>query len=377
MGLTAGVVLAAAPLSAFAAQPRDGATRPTHPAADQTALYLATENPAGNQILTYARASDGTLSHVGTYDTDGLGGVAAGATADPASSQNSLVTVDGGRLLLAVNPGSDTVSVFATDGTHLRLEEVVPSHGEFPASIAVRGDLVYVLNSGGTGTVSGYRILPEGLLWWLPGSTRSLGLANTNPPNFLHSPGQVGFNADGDQLIVTTKASGSDIDVFAVHHNGWLSAAPRVNASTTPVPYAFVIGPKGELVVGEAGTSSVSTYTIGKTGKLTGIGSVSDGQSALCWITRIGGHYYVDNSASSNVSEYTLTSAGAPHLVGIAATTGAGDTDSVATSSGRFLYVENGGAGAVDEFAVSSSGALTSVGTLSGLATGMEGIALG
>jgi hypothetical protein len=41
----------------------------------------------------------------------------------------------------------------------------------------VHGDLVYVLNSGSAGSVTGFRILPEGLLVGLPGSDRSLGLA--------------------------------------------------------------------------------------------------------------------------------------------------------------------------------------------------------
>jgi hypothetical protein len=46
----------------------------------------------------------------------------------------------------------------------------------------------------------------------------------------------VGFSADGNHLIVTTKASGSDLDVFAVDRDGRLSAVPKVTASTTPVP---------------------------------------------------------------------------------------------------------------------------------------------
>ena len=50
----------------------------------------------------------------------------------------------------------------------------------------------------------------------IPGSHRSLGLTPGVTPPFLNTPGQIGFTPDGRQLVVTTKANGSDIDVFNV-----------------------------------------------------------------------------------------------------------------------------------------------------------------
>jgi hypothetical protein len=72
----------------------------------------------------------------------------------------------------------------------------IDASGRFPASITVHGGLVYVLNSGGTSIVQGFRLSPQGLTA-LTGSARSLGPANGDPPNFLTSPGQVGFTPDG------------------------------------------------------------------------------------------------------------------------------------------------------------------------------------
>ena len=66
---------------------------------------------------------------------------------------------------------------------------------------------------------------------------------------------------------MTTKASGSDIDVFAVGPFGGLSA-PVVNPSSTPVPFSFVFSPEGSLVVAEAGASTVSTYIVNSDGTL-------------------------------------------------------------------------------------------------------------
>src|SRR5205823_2113750 len=167
-------------------------------------VFVQTNQPTGNQIVVYDRADDGTLSPAGTYATGGNGSAALpGTESDHLASQGSLAYDSEHKQLIAVNAGSDTVSVFGVDGDQLTLENVLPSGGQFPAGVGVNGDLAYVLNSGGAGTVQGFRIAKDGLES-IPGSARSLGLANTDPPNFLTSPGQVGFTPDGHQLLVTT-----------------------------------------------------------------------------------------------------------------------------------------------------------------------------
>jgi 6-phosphogluconolactonase (cycloisomerase 2 family) len=338
------------------------------------AVFVQTDNPSGNQILAYDQASDGTLTPAGTYDTGGNGGVETGSVVDPLASQGSLTLADNGHTLLAVNAGSNSVSVFRVYGAALALWQVVPSGGGFPTSIAIHGGLVYVLNAGGTGSLQGY-VLVRGTLRPLPGSNRSLRLANTNPPNYLAAPGQVGFTPSGSQVIVTTKNSGSDIDVFSVGFDGLLSLTPVVNASATPVPFAFSFDSAGHIVVTEAGTSDVSVYGINANETLTSLGSVTDGQTALCWIATANGFFYGSNAGSANLSAFQVSSGGVPALVGIAASTEAGTTDSAVTPNDRFLYVENGGAGTVDEFHVNSDGTLFEIGMVTGLTAPMEGIA--
>ena len=279
-------------------------------------------------------------------------------------------------MLLAVNAGSNTVSLFSVHGDVLQLEDVVPSGGQFPASIAVHKKLVYVLNAGGTGIVQGFTLDKNGLEP-IAGSARSLGLANTNPPNFLTSPGQVGFTPNGHQLIVTTKASGSMIDVFDVGHDGVPSAMPVHNVSATPVPFAFTFTKNHRLAMGEAGASTVTTYELENNGTLTDPRSQPDGQAALCWIQRVGRYYYVSNTASNNISAYTIAANGQPSLVGatgIVATTEPGPIDLTSPHGTRFLYAQTG-SGTVDEFKVNKHGTLTPLGVVTGLPPGIEGIA--
>jgi 6-phosphogluconolactonase (cycloisomerase 2 family) len=337
-------------------------------------VFVQTNQPSGNAVVVFHRGHDGQLAAAGTYATGGLGGTAApGTESDRLASQGSLAYDRSEHTLIAVNAGSNTVSAFRIEGDHLRLSAVVPSGGQFPASVAISGDLVYVLNSGGPGTVAGFR-LDHGALVPIPGSARSLGLANTTPPNFLMSPGQVGFSPDGRQLLVTTKASTSSIDVFQVGPDGRLSAAPVVNPGATPVPFAFTFGPDGRLVSGEAGASSLTTYRLQPNGTLTGPQSASDGQVALCWVQQVGQYYFVANTGSNTLSSFRLGPDGQPVLLDpVAASTPAGPID--LTASDGFLYGETGLAGTVEEYAVQADGSLVSIGSVTGLPAGIEGIA--
>ncbi len=323
------VVIAAVVLSALAIGPASafaGGWR-----AQRQALFVQTDNLTANSIMVYDRSRHGLLTLAGTYATGGMGGQAAGSVADPLASQGSLASAEHGQVLLAVNAGSNTVSLFrVARGDKLKLKQVVASGGQFPVSIAVRGHLVYVLNAGLDGSVQGYW-LAGNHLWPIPGSSRSLGLANTNPPNFLASPGMVGFTPDGMRLIVTTKASGSMIDVFDVGPSGKLSAAPVANPSATPVPFAFSFDPFGRLVMVEAGGMGISTYTINPDDSLTTVGSVSDGFAAACWISAARGYYLVSNAGGGNVSTFSLDAGGLPSVVGAAAPAAGGTIDSVAT----------------------------------------------
>jgi len=338
------------------------------------ALFVETDR-AQNSVISYVRGADGSVAYRGTYSTGGLGATATGATADPLASQGGLALVDNGRELIAVNPGSDTVSVFDVDGARLSLRQQVSSQGDFPVSVSAYGDLVAVLNAGGTGSVVEFR-LHDGRLEALNGQWRSLGLSNTTPPEFHHGAGQVGFSPNGQFLVVTTKLSSDAYDVFTVDAHGVLSSAPTVTTSATVLPFAFNFDAQGRLVGVEAATSTLSVYTINPDGSLTATGSVSDGGAALCWVSSANGYFFGSNAGSATVSSFSETT-GVPSLVkASAASTHPGTTDSAVSPDGNFLYVESGGSGALDVFAVGPLGALTPVETLWNLPVGFEGIAV-
>jgi hypothetical protein len=76
----------------------------------------------------------------------------------------------------------------------------------FPNSVTQHGDLVYVLNSADEGSITGFRLSPEGMLTPIPDSTRLLNANQTRfPPDALFNPTQVSFTPDGGQLVVAIK----------------------------------------------------------------------------------------------------------------------------------------------------------------------------
>jgi len=375
---TAAVAIAAFSTPAAFAAAKPAAQTPAQPSAehghaDSGVVFVLTDNTKGNAVIAYRRAADGTLAEAGTYPTGGLGGVLSGSVVDHTASQGALAYDQARGLLLAVNPGSDTVSVFRVLGDRLALSQVISSGGAFPVSVTVHGDHAYVLNALGGGSLYGYQI--DGGRITPTGSFRTLGLGTTAASAFTATPGQVAFTPDGRALLVTTKGSGNDVDVFAVHGDGTLSATPVVNPEPADVPFAISFDRAGQVLIAEAGPSALATFTLSPSGVLTQLAVADTGQAATCWVARAGRYFYTSNAGSASVSGYAVAPDGSLTALGNTST-GAGTVDATAAGHGQFLYVRAGADGLVDEFAVRGDGTLTPVGsvTVPGGAGG-EGIA--
>ncbi|MGQ4381620.1 lactonase family protein [Streptomyces sp. SAS_267] len=373
IGMAVATVLAGAALCApsvpAAANSGDGHGRDGH-----HAVFVQTDNPAGNQIVAYRRAENGRLTQARTYDTHGLGGVLAGSVADHLASQGSLTYDPRHALLYAVNAGSNTVSVFSVDGDRLALRQVVRSGGRFPVSIAVHDDDVYVLNALNGGSIQGYTV-DHGRLHKEAGRNRRLGLDPNATPQFTNTPGQVGFTGDGSQLVVTTKANGSNLLVFNLNRAGAPARTPVTTNLPGAVPFAFVPNGRHGLFLAEAGTNAVATFTIHRDGTASQEAFAPTGQSATCWIVAARSLLYASNAGSSTLSGFRASDHGR-RLTPLGNTpTDPGTVDAATTPDGHYLYVQTGVNGIVDEFAVNHDGSLTPLGsrTVPG-AVGGEGI---
>jgi 3-carboxymuconate cyclase len=363
------VALATAGLVAGFASTADASPARAWPA--QTgAVFVQTDNVAGNAIAAYRRQANGALTPAGTYPTGGLGGVLGGSVVDHTASEGSLVAAHGS--LYAVNAGSNTITSFAIEGDHLIRRQIVSSGGDFPVSIAVHGDLLYVLNARGGGSIQGF-VDVNGYLIRVPSWNRQLGFDPNATPEFTSTPAQIGFTPDGSQLVIATKGDSSSLDVFGV---GLLGPTPQPVITALPgaVPFGFAFDQGGNLALTEAGTNSVATFRIESNGTAAQIAVAATGQKATCWIVADGSRLYASNAGSATLSIYGDDGSGALTAQGTASTD-PGTVDAAVTPSGTYLYVQTGVTGAVDEFAVAPSGALTRIGSVTvPNAAGGEGI---
>jgi hypothetical protein len=368
----AAVTTAGAAAAALSALPASAAT--AHVGPGQTpAVFVQTDNTAGNTIVAYTPTASGGLQQAGSYPTGGTGGATSGSVVDHLSSEGSLSYDRQAGLLYAVNAGSNTLTVFRVRGDRLIRSQVVSSGGQFPVSIAVHGGQVFVLNAWGGATVAGF-LQVAGYLIPVPSWTRNLGLGTSSSTVFTGTPGQVGFTPDGSQLVVTTKNAANTVDVFRDSLFG-PSAEPTVTSLPGTIPFGFTFDQYGHLALVETGAGAVATFAIAPGGTLTQLDSAATGQAATCWITAAPqGTLYASNAGSATESALSTQPDGAVTLLGNTPTD-AGTVDAAVSSDGRYLYVQAGGPGNVDAYRIGPGGTLTGTGsvTVPG-AVGGEGI---
>jgi len=329
------------------------------------AVYTLTNQVAGNAVAVFTRGADGRLASAGSVATGGTG------TGASLGSQGAVSLSNDGRLLFAVNAGSNDVSVFTVSPAGLALASRVASGGTLPISLTVHGNVVYVLNAGGTGNISGFTLGTSGDLTPITGATLPLSGSAVGPADVQFSP-------DGSRLVVTEKNTNL-LDVYAVDANG-VASGPTTTPSAGGTPFGFAFGLRNDLFVSEA-TGSASSYVLGASGTPALVsGAVSTHQGAPCWavVTSDGRFGFTGNGAGS-VSAFAIAPDGAINLVdanGGTALIGAGINDIALSHNSRYLYVlQTGGAQAIHAFRVAADGHLTALGPIGGLPAGTRGLA--
>jgi 6-phosphogluconolactonase len=332
------------------------------------AVYTLTNSPAGNSVKMFQRARDGSLTPAGEFATGGVG------TGSGLGNQGALA-LDDGRLF-AVNPGSDSISTFKVKRAGLELLDTVASGGDQPIGVTVEDGLIYVLNAGGAGNISGFKYSHRRGLAPLSGSTQPLSGSGTDPA-------QVSFDPEGELLVVTEKNTNL-IDTYEVHRDGRASG-PSTHASAGTTPFGFAFDERDHLIVSEAfggapDQSAVSSYQVddGTIEPITP--SARTTETAACWIvvTEDGRFTYTSNTGSASISGYRINRKGELSLLdadGRTGVTGPGPIDMALSRDSRFLYSLNSGDGSISGFRVGTNGSLTSIGGASGLPAGATGLA--
>ena len=365
------ILLLALAVSGAAAQAESPAAAP---GSNIGKVFVMTNDAAGNAVQAFSRADDGSLSPAGTYPTGGLG------SGSGLGSQGALILSHNNRYLFVVNAGSNKISSFRVRGDELVWADAVSSNGEKPISLTFDGRRLYVLNAGGSGNVTGFKVQPNGALVPIPGATQYL---SNNGVGAAPGPAQVSFTPNGRQLVVSEKGS-NQLVTYNVTSDG---LEPGVaHASNGQTPFGFDFARRDILIVSEAfggaaDASAVSSYRAGQGMLDTITASAPTEQTAACWVVVTGnGRYaYTTNTGSGSVSGYAIDRAGNLTLLdadGRTGLTGDGSSPIDAALSGHsnYLYVLNAGTASISAFAVQRDGSLTHLGDTV-VAAGSVGIA--
>ena len=335
-------------------------------------VYILSNEVSSNVVLAYRRASNGTLTFSTSYVTGGTG------TGGGLGNQGAVIIDEDRGILLAVNPGSNSISSFkiTANGNELSLKSTVPSGGMRPVSITVHDDIVYVLNAGGSGNISGFKLSNNNHLTAIANSIRPLSSATAGAA-------QISFVNDGKVVAITEKAT-NKIITYTINEWGVPGMMHSISSSTA-TPFGFEVGGNGNIFVSEAaggaaGASKLSSYHINSNGTISLLtGSVGANQSAACWvvITNNGKYAYTTNTASNNLTNFDINSnTGAISVnTAIAATTDMGPIDAALSNNSKYLYILNGASHSIGVYGVANNGSLSNLQTVTGLPASANGLA--
>jgi 6-phosphogluconolactonase (cycloisomerase 2 family) len=332
-------------------------------------VYVNDNSSPINTIGAFDRHADGSLT-----PTPGSPFI-AGGYGKAVPSQGALQMSPDGKYLLAVDAGSNQISVLsiASNGS-LKLVNGSPvsSGGAQPVSIAAWGNEVVVANDGGGSNNANYTAF----------QINSGGhLSPTGWSYSLSAPAaivDVLFSPDGTHLI-GIRDDTSQIDSFNVSANGTITAAsnsPFNNPTGFYGPFgsAFLPTDSSKLYVSNAHTAAgtgvtpgtVSAFSVGGDGSLSLIGGApvaATGQTATCWvaISHSGQYLFSVNTGSGSVSSFSIGSDGSLTYGSSTALTGTGlgALDAGIDPTDSFLYVVERGANRVAGLQVNGDGSTT------------------
>jgi len=357
-------------------------------------LYTANNFAEGNGVHGYRVLSDGSLQELrgSPYATGGLGNGAS------PFSQNGVIVSENKRLLFVVNQGSGSISGFHI----LRNGRLVPVHGspfdsggEFPVSLAISGNTLYVSHLGPIARpfdeicegcdLRGFRVRFNGSLRPINDSRVSL---ETAPAGF---PLAIQFNPKGDVLFgsrfVFAEAYEPGVpELFSYRLNqrtGLLDEAPGSPfalraGSNQPIGFTFSPVNPSQLFVANSVSGApvmqgtMSTYLMAETGQIAELdfspvaANNEEGEAiATCWadFTSDGKNLYATNTTTDNVSRFSVDSAGKVQLeeiINVPPFDAVNDSpvDMIVTDDDRFLFVLQTLVGSVAGWRIQDDGTL-------------------
>jgi 6-phosphogluconolactonase (cycloisomerase 2 family) len=330
------------PISQTTPTPTPSPTPAPTPQPPPGAVYFLS-NPDGlNTVEAFSRNSTtGFVTYLGSFPSGGNG-----TTAIQGSQSHAVVA--NGSFLYAVNSGNGSFSTFRLDADgRPTLFATTSSNGTRPVSIAIHGNLLFVLNQGipagdgGSvdGGLVGFSIGADGIPAAIPGAI--------TPFDSEDMPSDVFFTGNGLRLAVM-RSGAKSVSTFAVDPSGALSDQQSINVGSQPVGgaatsrlpwagFAAIVS-----VVEDYGPASVVSFQAESA--LTIVSQVgADVDTDPCWATTSvnGQRLWTSNFQPKTLTLYRVGSDSSLVREGLyepAPGIGPGSLDLDVSADGRFLY---------------------------------------
>lgn len=387
---------AAALTAALATAAVGAAAGPAHAARGH--VYVSTNAEAGNAVVVFNRDAKGRLYQGGVFETGGNGSGGNPTFPVPISDSDGMVTLSpNGKVLFAINTGSNTITSFRVIGNGLRRISTASTGGIGPNAADARNGVLYVANTGGPGsggnptgqpTISGFRYSKGGNLTPIAGSTVNL------PANSL--PAAIRLDPQLTYLAVTERGA-NQTQRFSLDANRVPSApVAYAVAPGSAHPFALALTRNDVMLTadegnpppdGPGGDSRITAYNAAAPQNPAPLDSDANGQTATCWIVLTGNESYgfASSALSGMVTSFSLTPQGQVTVIGAQPITDVVATDMARSRDSRFLYVNSINvdpmalafkSSRIDIFRINADGTLTLIGkTASSLLGSTSGMA--
>ena len=308
---------------------------------DYGAVYFASNPDGTNSVVALTRdLSTGLLTYLGFFTSGGNG-----ATAIQGAQAHAVMA--SGPYVYVVNSGSGTFSTFriGQDG-QLSLVATTSSGGTRPVSIAIHGNLLYVLNQGIAASeqegpvdagVSPFIIGADGI----PVAAIGAGV----PLSAGDVPADVIFTGNGRRLAVMCTGANS-VRSYEVGASGSLGNPQTIGVGSQPVggaSNARLPWCGFATVVEDPGAASVVSFSAESTLLIVSQIPAAADQDP-CWATTDTGGFrlWTSNFLPRSLTLYSIAANGALTRLGAyeppASDSGPGALDIGVSGDGRFLY---------------------------------------
>jgi len=312
-------------------------------------VYVMTNNANSNTIAAFYVNNSGTL--VSTSRAEGTKGKGSGSSTNPLNSQGALAVSRDGKWLIALNAGSNEISLFSTSNRKLAFTSKIGSMGQFPASVATNGNRVFVLNKRGmTPGIYGFSFNKKGELTAIDKEKAVRQLAQS--ANYS----QIGISPNGKWLVVCNESTNM---LIAYALNGDTIAKDSLTLETSGSgPSAFAFDKRNNLIVAESSSGTVSSYSLSNDGIKVITAALPIGQTRPRWIACNGDYAYTSAIDSGIFPTIRVNNDGQLTLISNYSAGSSSVTELAINSDGTHLYTFSPKSNTISRFRIEADGKL-------------------